>query len=307
MSTDLADRTPTSAVRGEGPSALVVDGVTKTYRSRGRRPQDRGGRRRRVVHHRARRRGVAGGRQRQRQEHDREADHRPRAADVRVGRGPATSTVGKLRGRALRNYRHDVQMVFQDPYGALEPVAHRGVHAHPTVRELPRHVGARREAAGRRAARDRRPDAARAVRAQASAPALRWPTPTRGDRAGSCLRPRADRGRRTGVDARRVASGGRPPAARRPARRARAVAALHHPRPAQRPRGDRPDPRAPPRPHRRTRGHQGRASAPEGRLHRGPARRDRQPLRRRSPAATQHDPQSDAPAADPVVETTVGH
>ncbi|WP_211229220.1 ABC transporter ATP-binding protein [Nakamurella lactea] len=30
--------------------------------------------------------------------------------------------VGKLRGKALRSYRSDVQMVFQDPYGALNPL-----------------------------------------------------------------------------------------------------------------------------------------------------------------------------------------
>ncbi len=43
---------------------------------------------------------------------------RPTSGSVRSG----DIEVGKLRGKALRSYRRDVQMVFQDPYGALNPL-----------------------------------------------------------------------------------------------------------------------------------------------------------------------------------------
>jgi ABC-type glutathione transport system ATPase component len=43
---------------------------------------------------------------------------RPTSGSVRFG----DLDVGRLRGGALRNYRHRVQMVFQDPYGALNPL-----------------------------------------------------------------------------------------------------------------------------------------------------------------------------------------
>lgn len=43
---------------------------------------------------------------------------RPTSGSVRFGE----LEVGTLRGNALRRYRSDVQMVFQDPYGALNPL-----------------------------------------------------------------------------------------------------------------------------------------------------------------------------------------
>jgi len=43
---------------------------------------------------------------------------RPTSGSVRFG----DLDVGKLRGGALRDYHHRVQMVFQDPYGALNPL-----------------------------------------------------------------------------------------------------------------------------------------------------------------------------------------
>ena len=66
--------------------------------------------------------------------------------------------------------------------------------------------------------------------------------------------------------------------------RARPEPALHHPRSAQRPRRYRRDPRAARGPGGRIRRHQGRAPAPEGRIHRAATRRDTQSVRRRPTA-----------------------
>jgi peptide/nickel transport system ATP-binding protein len=46
------------------------------------------------------------------------ATERPTSGSVRFGDVP----VDRLRGRALRRFHGDVQMVFQDPYGALNPL-----------------------------------------------------------------------------------------------------------------------------------------------------------------------------------------
>ena len=117
--------------------------VTKTFRSRRPRPARRDRGRRRVVHDPARRGGrrwsapaaaasrrIAGD------------DHRLAAAD------PGTVQFGeiavhKLRSGGLRRYHRDVQMVFQDPYGALNPLHTVGYTVVAAVPELPRPVGAR--------------------------------------------------------------------------------------------------------------------------------------------------------------------
>ena len=88
-----------------------------------------------------------------------------RAGTVRFG----DLDVAKLgRGRGLRDLRSEVQMVFQDPYSALNPL-------HTVEYTLTRPVvnytglrGAGRAAPRARAARDGRPDAGRAVRARSS-------------------------------------------------------------------------------------------------------------------------------------------
>jgi peptide/nickel transport system ATP-binding protein len=46
------------------------------------------------------------------------AVERPTSGTIRFG----SVDVGTVRGEALRRYRSDVQMVFQDPYGALNPL-----------------------------------------------------------------------------------------------------------------------------------------------------------------------------------------
>ena len=84
-------------------------------------PEDGHGGGRRLVHHLARRGRRPGRGERQRQEHAGQDDHRLGAADGR--RDPfGEVAVGRLRAGGLRRLHHQVQMVFQDPYGALNPL-----------------------------------------------------------------------------------------------------------------------------------------------------------------------------------------
>jgi ABC-type glutathione transport system ATPase component len=121
VSAELTSTAPTGGVHDGGPSPLVVDGVSKTYRARGRR-------RAQVV-----------------AVDDVSFTIEPGAAVSLVGAsGSGKSTIAKmitglerptsgsvtfgdievnrLRRGSLRDYHHRVQMVFQDPYGALNPL-----------------------------------------------------------------------------------------------------------------------------------------------------------------------------------------
>ena len=111
----------------------------------------------------------------------------------------------RFRGRALRDYRRHVQMVFQDPFSALNPTRTVGYALSRPLREPPRAAsGEARARARRRAARDGRAHPGRPVPRQArrtSSPAGsasgssspgRWPpsrrssSPTSRSRCSTC-------------------------------------------------------------------------------------------------------------------------
>jgi peptide/nickel transport system ATP-binding protein len=123
VSADLASTAPTHAGHDEGggPSPLVVDGVTKTYRARGR----EGGRLVAVdnvsftIEPGAAVSLVgASGSGKSTIAKLITGVERPTSGSVRFG----DIDVGGLRRRGLRSYHSQVQMVFQDPYGALNPL-----------------------------------------------------------------------------------------------------------------------------------------------------------------------------------------
>ena len=62
--------------------------------------------------------------------------------------------VSGFRGRALRQYRSDVQMVFQDPYSSINPAKRLGYVLSRPLRELPGAQGRGAARAGQGAARD---------------------------------------------------------------------------------------------------------------------------------------------------------
>ena len=76
-----------------------------------------GGARRRPRRDRGTGRGV-----RERQEHDRPVRHPAAAADLRFDHLDGVDVLRTERRRASRAYRSKVQMVFQDPFGSLNPV-----------------------------------------------------------------------------------------------------------------------------------------------------------------------------------------
>ena len=156
--------------RGRGATVTAVDDVSFTHRAGGgRRPRRR---------------------QRQRQEHDRQADHRIGAPDQRRRSASATSTSTRFAPADLRDYHRRVQMVFQDPYGALNPLH---TVEYTVTRPCQNFLGL-----SAREARDRVHELletvgltpADAVRREAAAPALRWPAPARRDRPRARLRSR---------------------------------------------------------------------------------------------------------------------
>ena len=183
------------------------------------------------------------------------------AADLR--RGAAGRRADGTAGLASAAYRRHVQMVFQDPFASLNPfhtirTTWRGRCA-STIRART----APRSGAGRRAARTGQPDPGRPVRATLPARAVRRPAAAGRDRPRAGARPRVHRGRRAGVDARRVDPARRAQPARRPAARGAGWACCTSRTTSPRPALLRRDPRDVPGRDRRTR--------PGGRCHPRPA------------------------------------
>ena len=82
---------------------------------------------------------------------------RPTAGAVSFGE----TRVDQLRGRALRDYRRHVQMVFQDPFSALNPTRTVVVRAVPSADQLPRAARQGGARTGRGDPGERRPVAGR--------------------------------------------------------------------------------------------------------------------------------------------------
>ena len=184
--TRSSPRTRTPRGDADDEPILVVDAVTKTYRVRSE-PQDddHPGGRRRVVRAAARAGQRPGRPERLRQDHAGPAGHRRGAARPAVGSGSRTPRSTGCGRRALRRYRRHVQLVFQDPFSALNPT--RTV-AYALSRPLRNHLGMDRQAgpsARGRAAGDRRAEPARPVPRQAARTSSRvvsasaWSSPAR--------------------------------------------------------------------------------------------------------------------------------
>ena len=151
---------------------------------------------------------------------------RPKSGSVRF---QGNDLVG-LKGRRLLEARRSLQMVFQDPFGSLDPKWRVSeIVEEPLVAYG---VGTREErrAARARGARHGRPGPRR-LRPAPAAPALGRPGPARGHRPRAHARPGADHLRRGRVVARRAHPGPGPQPLRAPARRARALLPVHRPRP----------------------------------------------------------------------------
>ena len=149
-----------------------------------------------------------------RQDHDGPAGHR-RGAAHQGGIRFQDTQVDQLGRRALRRYRRHVQLVFQDPFSALNPTRTIAYAHRPPAAQLPGHgqaagPPARAASCWRRSGMSP-PDA---VPRQAAAPALRWAAPARRDRPGAGAGAGDPDRRRADLDARRVDPGGDP----RPAR-----------------------------------------------------------------------------------------
>ena len=138
---------------------------------------------RRIVHDRSRRGGGACGRVGQRQVDDRPSDHAPHRADQR--RDPAAGpqrTQGRAASAPRSKYRRAIQMIFQDPYGSLNPGPHHRLPPRAPDPD-PQEVAATPEQSGPRPAGVRRAQPGRGVRGQVPVPAVRRPAPAGGDRS----------------------------------------------------------------------------------------------------------------------------
>ena len=202
---------------------------------------------------------------------------RPKSGSVRF---QGSDLVG-LKGRRLLEARRSLQMVFQDPFGSLDPkwrVA--DIVEEPLVAYG---VGSREERRRRvREVLDTRRPGPRRLRQAPPAPAVGRPGPARGHRPRAHARPRAHHLRRGGVVARRPHPGPGPQPLRAPARGARALLPVHRPRPRAGQAGLRPRRGDVPRPPVRARPGRGALPRAVPPLHGGAAGLDPQPRPRRA-------------------------
>ena len=140
--------------------------------------------------------------------------------------------ITNLSRRRMQPFRREIQMIFQDPYGSLNPrrrvgVDHRRPVRHPQDRHRRRAQahGAGTDGAGRAQPRALQPVPGRVLRRPAAA-----------DRRGAGARAaaQADHLRRAGLGAGRVDPGAGPQPAGRPAARLRAHLPVHRARPGGR-------------------------------------------------------------------------
>ena len=139
------------------------------------------------------------------------------------------------RRRDVLRYRSQVQMIFQDPFGSLNPVK---TIRHHLARPLKIHGLVERGAdrrAHRRAADDGRAGAAGALRRQVSVRALGRPASARRDRPRARRRADRARGRRADLDARRLDPRRHPQPDARPEGARAARVPLRHARSRERP------------------------------------------------------------------------
>ena len=162
-------------------------------------------------------------------------------------------------------------MIFQDPFGSLNPVK---TIAHHLERPLRIHRIVPRDArrgARARAARDGRPRAREGDRAQVPARALRRPAPARRDRARARRRAARDPRRRADLDARRLDPDRDPEPDAEAEGGSRPRLPLRHPRPRERALRRRRDARHVRGPDRRARADRRGAAEPAAPVHAAPA------------------------------------
>ena len=136
--------------------------------------------------------------------------------------------ITRLSHRTMRPIRAGIQMVFQDPYESLDP-ASDGLRPGGRAARHPRPGDATRASGGAwcsRRCRTRGAASRRRDRAPPSASSVGRPAPACCDRGRHGARARRDRGRRAGLDARRVAARRHPAPDAGPARATRQVSYL---------------------------------------------------------------------------------